>query len=234
MSLTVHFNGICTHIPGTGGMHRVLLVRADNGARINDAPLPPHIPMLRIKPSDIEGIDGNMDGLLQVQAGAWRLCGVHLTLEGTATPQALSYDESFEKIPHMKMPTDEAVPALSTEVIDKEQAACYVDLYAGKLFSQPDHDAVMGRLEVETAGAPVLNVRCFWNQSTTRIRLRDGAEVRVEHTGALDGDSDKDFLFHYRVFDWVHRDAYVPPKPKRSREGNAGSFSIGCSNSQYP
>ncbi len=234
MSLTVHFNGICSHIPGTGGMHRVILVRADNGANINDAPLPPHIPILRIKPSDIEGIDGNMDGLLQVQAGAWRLCGVQLSLDGLAAPQSMTYDESFEKIPHMKMPDDDMVPALSTEVTDKEQAACYVDLFAGKMFSQPDHDAIMGRLEVETAGAPALVVKCFWNQSTTRIRLRDGAVIHVEHTGAQDGDSEKDFLFHYRVFDWVHRDAYVPPKPKRSANGNAGSFSIGCSNSQYP
>ena len=70
MSLTVHFTGICTHVPGTGGMHRVVLVRADNGANINDAALPPHIPVLRIDPADIAGIDGSLDGLLQTHAGA--------------------------------------------------------------------------------------------------------------------------------------------------------------------
>jgi hypothetical protein len=233
MSLTVHFTGICTHVPGTGGMHRVILVRADNGAHINDAPLPPHIPMLRIDPAHIAGIDGNLDGLLQTHAGAWRLCGVQLTLGGTAEPQELTYDESFDRIPHMKMPDDDAVPPLSLEVLNNEQAACYVDLHAGKLSSiETEQKAMMGRLDVQTAGAPVLHVKCFWNQRTSAIRLRDNATIHVEHMGITDTDSDKDFLFHYRVFERVHPDAYVPPKPKANLP--PGSVSIGCSNSQYP
>jgi hypothetical protein len=236
MSLTVHFTGICTHVPGTGGMHRVVLVRADNGAHINDAPLPPHIPMLRIDPAQIAGIDGNLDGLLQTQAGAWRLCGARLTLGGTAEPQELTYDDSFGRIPHMAMPDDGTTPpALSPEVIDKGQAACYVDLFAGKLSSEETpHKAIMGRLDVETGNAPVLRVECFWNKQQSTIRLRDNATIHVEHVGMSDTDSDKDFLFHYRVFERVHPRAYVPPEQKTRMNLPPGSVSIGCSNSQYP
>ena len=235
MSLTVHFTGICTHIPGTGGMHRVVLVRADNGAYLNDAPLPPHIPMLRIKPSDIVGISGNLDGLLQVQAGAWRLCGVQLTLDGLTTPQELAYDASFDKIPHLNMPTDAAVPARSLEVLERGQAACYVDLSAGRLSSaETEHKAIMGRLDVEAGAAPKLRVKCFWNQETSTIDLAPGATIRIEHVGITDTDSDKDFLFHYRVFDWVHPKAHIPPEPKTRMNLPPGSVSIGCSNSQYP
>jgi hypothetical protein len=236
MSLTVHFTGICTHVPGTGGMHRVVLVRADNGAFINDAPLPPHIPMLRIKPSEIQGITGNLDGLQQVQAGAWRLCGVQLTLDGLLVPpQELSYDASFEKIPHLSMPVEESVPALSTEVLNREQAACYVDLYGGRLSSEEtEHKAIMGRLDVEMGADPQLKVKCFWNQKTSTIHLAPGATIHIEHIGIADTDSDKDFLFHYRVFDWVHPQAHVPPEPKSAMNLPPGSVSIGCSNSQYP
>lgn len=235
MSLTVHFTGICTHIPGTGGMHRVILVRADYGAYINGAPLPPHIPMLRIHPSWIDSIEGDLDGLVQETGGSWRICGVQLTLDGLAAPQALTYDESFGRIPHMSMPDDESVPALSLEVLNNEQAACYVDLFAGRLSSkETEHKAIMGRLDVETGSAPKLQVKCFWNQKTSTINLVDGATIEIEHIGIQDTDSDKDFLFHYRVFDWVHPRAFVPPEEKSRMNLPPNSVSIGCSNSQYP
>ena len=239
MSLTVHFTGICTHIPGTGGMHRVLLVRADNGAHINDTPLPPHIPILRIDPDQIKSIDGSKDGMLQLHAGAWRLCGVQLTLDGLTTPQELRYDDSsdngFGKIPHMKLPEEGPVPALSVEVTDNEQAACYVDLYAGTLSSvETAYKARMGRLDVETGDAPRLQVQCFWNKKSSTIHLVEGATIHIEHMGTIGADTDKDFLFHYRAFDWVHRDAYVPSEPKTALHRPPGSVSIGCSNSQYP
>ena len=135
----------------------------------------------------------------------------------------------------VKMEGDD-VPQMSMEVVTKEQAACYFDLNGGKLSSwKTEHGAIMSRLEVETGDAPALHVKCFWNRTTSTIRLHPGAAIEISHVGTQDGESEKDFLFHYRVFDWVHPNAYVPPEARKHAMNKApGNISIGCSNSQYP
>jgi len=238
MDMTVDFTGICTHMPPAGGnVHRVVLVRADNGAYINEHPLPPHIPLLKIPLEQIASIEGKLDGLEPVKGkdGVWRLCGVQLTLSGT-NDQPLTPDSSFiSKIPHLSM-DGEDVPLMSTEVVMKEQAACYFDLVEGRLTSrETEHGAIMAKLTVATGAAPKLNVKCFWNRTTSTITLNPGAAIEISHVGTQDGESEQDFLFHYRVFDWVHAKAYVPPEAHKHAMNKApGNISIGCSNSQYP
>ena len=235
MSITVDFTGICTHMLAMGGFHRVVLVRADNGANLNEHPLPPHIPLLKIPLDQIAGFDGGLDGLEPVRNGVWRLCGVQLTLDGV-TEQTLTRLDSFADIPHLKTKDETPVPPTSEEVVMKEQAACYFDLSAGKLSStKTQYGAIMSRLEVESGDEPALQVKCFWNQKTSTIRLRPGAAFEISHIGTQDGESEKDFLYHYRVFETVHPNAYVPPEPhKRAMSKAPGNISIGCSNSQYP
>jgi hypothetical protein len=243
MSLTVRFTGICTHLRNLGlgenapSSHRVVLVRADQGAFIqNDAfpdgaKIPPHIPKLKIDPADIVSIDGYPYGLEPTgQAGVWRLCGVHLTLEGTT--EEFWRDTTCTDIPRLE--TAATAPGISSEVVAQGQAACYFDIHNGKLSSyKTAHDARFALLET-ASDAPGLRVKSFWNQESCLIRLRPGATIEIEHTGYQQGDSHQDFLLHYRVFSDVPSDAIIPPEPKSERNKIPGDISIGCSNSQYP
>src|ERR1700759_3631992 len=109
MSVTVHFTGICTHISRLGTdaaptSHQVVLVRADNGAFINGKKIPPHIAKLVIDPADIIGIDGYPHGLEPTgEAGAWRLRGVQLAVEGVQKTQQppFQFDDSYQLIPRL-------------------------------------------------------------------------------------------------------------------------------------
>lgn len=235
MDLTVHFTGICTHTKLVGKYpHRVVLVRADHGGFINDAPLPPHIPLLKIDPAQIAGIDGSLDGLLQVDAGVWRLCGVRLSLGGTTEP---SFKRRISDVPHLGVEesSKSEIPKVSGEVVGNYQAACYFDLDKGRLTTRTTrYGAIMSKLRVETGDKPKLQVQCFWNRQPSAIRLVPGATIEIEHVGSTRGDSAKDFLLHYRIFEWVHPDAVIPPEAKAKANLNLGGVTIGCSNSQYP
>src|SRR5437773_3977695 len=181
MTITVQFTGICTHHAKLGTPnHRVILVRADHGANLNGASIPPHIPKLRIKPKDIVSIDGYQYGLQSMgEPGLWQLCGVRLSLEGT-TGNAVKRDPKFQDlIPHLEMPS-EPIPTISNEVTAKEQAACYFDIDRGRVSAfREKHGAITSFLKVSTTAAPSLRVTCFWNQAESVIHLRDGAKIGV-------------------------------------------------------
>jgi hypothetical protein len=236
MTITVQFTGICTHVKTLGGRnHRVVLVRADHGAFLNDAPIPPHIAKLKIHPDDIVSIEGYPYGLQPLGApGVWQLCGVHLTLEGTKD-KPIQRDSSFDKVPRLSMSGDSPIPSISNEVTTRGQAACYVDLDKGILTAdKPKSGAVTTTLTVGTTRSPALRVKAFWNQKSSLITLKPGAAIAIEHTGYEQGDTEKDFLMHYRIFEWVHPDAKIPPKAMRAVSRIPGDISVGCSNSQYP
>ena len=220
-----------------GGPHRVILVRAENGAHIGGASIPPHIPKLRIKPEDIVGIDGFPYGLEPAgDAGVWRLAGVCLTLQGT-DEQSFVHEPEYDAVPRLGLLTSET-PGLSKEVTQKEQAACYFDFRAGRLSAgKTIFGAISTVITVKTTETPALSVMCFWNRKTSVIRLRPNATIDIEHTGAVYGDADKDFLLHYLVLNYVPDDAKVPPEEHEKKlqlEKLPGNISIGCSNSQYP
>ena len=232
MAITINFKGICTHLPPTGDAHRVVLVRADNGAYINESKIPPHIPKMRIKAADIVSTDGDRDGLVALDAETWRLCGVKLSLDGWKEPFSRAESTSFPKL----RATNDDTLTLSETVAFNEEAACYFDLVGGKLTSgETEHGAIYGIVTVETNEDPILQVFCWWNRKTTSIHLTPNATIDIEHVGVADGDSEMDFLLHYRVFDWVPANAFVPTEEKKSALKKApGNISVGCSNSQYP
>ena len=233
MAITIRFVGICTHITARNdNSHRVVLVRADNGANFYGAAIPPHIPKLRIDPADILGIDGYPHGLEPLGPdGQWLIRGVSFTVAG-ATGDPIARHESFNGIPPLK---SSSRPGPSSAVIDAEQAACYFDLEKGMIHAyQAPTDAWETEAIVETNGEPALRLTCFWNRSVSHIRLRKGATVVVEHTGYLHSESDNDYLLHYRVLERVPEDAEMPPRKKRPATGIPGDISAACSNSQYP
>jgi hypothetical protein len=235
MAITINFKGICTHLPPTGernAAHRVVLVRADHGAYLKDSKIPPHIPKMHIDHSGIDRIEGARDGLVPIDDETWRLCGVHLTLEGTRG--GLQPDPA-PKVPRLRMDSENP-PPLSMEVVTMEQAACYFDLLDGMMTSEEtEHGAIYAVVNVETSEAPILQVKCFWNRKITSIYLRPGATIDIEHMGAADGESEMDFLLHYRVFDRIDAKPFVPHEPKKKALGKGyGNISVGCSNSQYP
>lgn len=235
MTITVRFTGICTHLPLTGAeFHRVVLVKAENGANINGKAIAPHIPKLKIDPAKIKRIEGYPYGLEPTERpGAWRLAGVHLKLEGTLdTP--IEPIEVLASVPQLQSPERHALE-LNGDVVVKEMAACHFDLYSGTMFrDELPYGAIMTRVEVKTTSEPVLVVTCFWNQQTSRIYLDPETEIEIEHTGYQHGDSDQDFLLHYRVFSHIPDDAFVPKKSKSELKRIPGDISIGCSNSRYP
>jgi hypothetical protein len=230
MAIAVQFVGICTHLNALFGgqkTHRVVLVRADNGAFVNEARIPPHIPKLRIDPKDVTFIEGYPFGLEPAgAAGTWLIRGVSFSLEGTKD-ESVTRVEEFGKVPRLR--------SRSKPVEDLERiAACYFDFTGGTLTAQKPGAAFEAIMTVKTTRKPVLVVQCFWNREVTRIGLRPEATISVEHTGFQGGDSDKDFLLHYLVFPSVPKDAPVPPEDKSALKERPGDISIGCSNSQYP
>lgn len=231
MTITVQFTGICTHVTPPGhGKHRVHLVEARNGAYLNEKRIPPHIPKLIIDPKYITSPDQDVPGLERTEhAGTWILRGVSLELTETSG-DAFHQDENCD-IPHMS--TEDHSIAVSSEVTLNEQVAAYFDFEHGVLKSTKVEEAIVGVVEVETSATPALHVKCFWSREDSYIQLKPDAKIDVVHVGTVHGDSDADFLLHYRVFDSVPEDAFVPKKTT-SKNKAPGDISIGCSNSQYP
>jgi len=229
--LTVTFTGICTHVT-TSTLHRVVLVHAEDGAHINGAKIPPHVPTLAIHPHDILGVDGWIYGLQPTpRDGVWILRGVELSLEGIV--DAVYVNEAATEVPHLATLTPD-VPTPADDVVLNGRAACYFDITGGKLrASTSEHGAVSTVLSVMTTDKPGLRVKCFWNEESRLISLRPGAQIHIEHTGVTLGDSDLDFLLHYRVLKSIPADAAVPPKEKVQHH-LPGNISSGCSNSAYP
>ncbi len=237
MSVQVQFIGICTHLDNVNGKHRVVLVHAEHGAFINTRAIPPHIPKLRIRTSDIAGeLPGRIEGLkdLGIADGwhEWQLCGVELTLEN---PKGQSV-ERHDEVPKLSTLTAKA-PGLSPEVTAKGQAACYVDFEGGRLSSDAtEHGAIYAIWNEDSNERPVLRVKPFWDRdSITLIPLNDGAEIEITHTGRQQGDSPYDFLLHYCILNDVPDDAKVPDEnQKLTMNRNPNDISMGCSNSGYP
>ncbi|HJW92232.1 MAG TPA: hypothetical protein VJ901_01310 [Thermoanaerobaculia bacterium] len=218
-------------MPTSGGTHRVVLVRADFGANLNGNPIPPHVPMLRINPLMIAGMPETIDGLVKTADGAWRLCGVRLTLEGANDDFVAFIDD----IPHLGLTDDSDMPAVSGEVRTNGDVACYFDVERGRLRSaETEHKALKTILTVDDVANPALVVTRIWDKKQSRIHLKDNARIDIEHTGIVETDTDMDFLMHYRVFVEVHPKAFVPHEAKHTMNRPPGSVSIGCSNSQWP
>jgi hypothetical protein len=233
MTVTVDFTGICTHTRTSGGTHRIILVRADNGDKINSASIPPHYPYLQIKPRFISGIGGNLDGLQQLTPDTWRLCGVNLSMKGV-TDESLVYDDTFGNVPHLDMP-DAPDRRENLKVLTGNDAACYFDFTKGTLrSSKTRHGAHTASLALNTDTSRALEVTSFWNGSVSTIYLEDDAQIEIMHMGLQYGDTDKDFYLHYRIFEEIDASAVIPDEPKSRVQLPPGSISIGCSNSQYP
>jgi len=242
MTITVNFMGICTHVHRPGDTaRRVVLVGAENGARIDNHGIPPHIPRLRIDPKDIVRIEGGirMDGHPHgldptAERGVWQLRGVELTLEGTLDQPISVDDDSFHRIPALSAsgPLD-----ISAEITMRGNAACYFVAPEGTMTAgQTLHGAWRAVLQVEPGAQPRLRAMCFWNRELTYIYLQPTATITVEQIGESE-DSPYDFLLHYRVFNDVPEGAAVPPEElesKKRRKRGPGDISIGCSNSRFP
>lgn len=233
MAIKIHFVGICTHVTERNESHRVVLVRADNGAYLNKKKIAPHIPKLRIDPNDITRIEGEGDGLEPTDVpGSWIIRGVAFELEG-ATDQSFARHSTFGDVPRLESPSR---PGPASQVVDGEQAACYFDLRSGTMRAE---QAVPSRawqavVDVETGPEPALKVTRFWDRKESRFFLKPNASITLEHTGYQRGDSDFDFLLHYRLLEDVPADAKVPKEEKAMMKKEPGDISIGCSNSQYP
>jgi hypothetical protein len=248
MSITVNFTGVCTHINHLGlqeldeehprlRAHRVVLVRADNGAYLNDAAIAPHIARLTIDPAMIKSIEGYPYGLMADGApGVWQLCGVKLQLTGVPKQPFVAHDTYHGRVPTLRA-TESGLPRIWSEVTALGRANCYFDVDGGTLTAAPlpEAQAIVARLKVKTTARsrPALKVTCFWNQQESLLNLEDGAVIDVSHTGYDHGDSEEDFLLHYKIFESIAKDAWTPRK-KRRRSARPGDISIGCSNSQFP
>jgi hypothetical protein len=232
MAVHVEFKGICTHVT-LPTMHRVVLVHGEDGAVINGRKVPPHTPTLTIDPEDILGIDGWLYGLDATPTpGVWKLSGVRLELDG-ASDARLASAPDYSEVPRLSALTPDA-PPLNDDVVQHGQAACYFDITQGRLAAVKNlFGAVSTVLTVATTDSPRLRVTSFWNERPRLISLRDGAFIRVEHIGSGFGETESDFLLHYRILKAIPADAGVPKeqKPKSHRKFDISS---GCSNSSYP
>ncbi len=235
-TIQVQFTGICTHVLtelGSRPRHRVVLVRADNGAHINGRSIPPHVPKLRIDLKDIVEPYGELPGLEELDRGLWRMHGVGLELEGIA-PERCTIDYETE-VPRLRSPSGTLGPKINN-VVMHEQAACYFDTYDGRFTSRKlKYGAIITELTVNIADAPKLRITRFWDRKTSTIALAPGATVHIEHAGSAVGDTEYDFLLHYLIFDSIPEDVEVPVEEKLNLPAkDRNDLSAGCSNSQYP
>ncbi|HVR38358.1 MAG TPA: hypothetical protein VMU84_04630 [Thermoanaerobaculia bacterium] len=240
-TITVRFTGICTHIlSGLGGLplHRTVLVRADQVTPIHDKNIPPHIPQLRIDENFIDGPDRTLEGLTQIGPGLWQFAGAQLELEGMASEHYS--DETGDLVPRLASRGGQLEP-VNSDVVVHEQAAGYFDVYGGVMTATKlPRGAVITELTATIDGTPKLKATSFGNHAESRIMLKPGAVINVEHTGKLLGDSPYDFLLHYLIFPTIPNDVEIPDeeveeKKKRKAEAeDENNISAGCSNSQYP
>lgn len=246
-TIKIYFIGICTHIRTEaaqvpGMKHRVVLVNGRAPRRINGSLIEPHIPTLRIRPSDlvVNGQPAQSDLPCTLD---WDLRGTRVDIANAIGD--LQYDAKYDCcIPHLSKLTPD-LPPPSKEVIlgaDAAKASCYFDVTAG-MFSAGyvAEGAATAVLTVTTDDMPILRIRRFRESGEQQFQLADGSEIAIANVGINDTDDENDFLLHYETAESIPENAGVPSEVAPCCEKLASHIipariAVGpqCSNSDFP
>jgi hypothetical protein len=199
---TIRFAGICTHfrdvVPGVP--HRVVLadatafrfgrVQLEWSGETKAFYLIPHFPFLRTPK--------NVDQLVvpEVMTGGYLYGGSRMQI-ANAVGEGLTY-ETFDETPSILGFVPEY--AYSEDVVVGGRAACYFDLFKGKVQTETLVNGVTRVLiVVETDGPPVLEVTPFAPGARPTLLTLDAEELLVANleVDRADDDPHFDYLLHY-------------------------------------
>ena len=256
-SITVDFEGICTHVtypyPQVPGPHRVVLARAyddyvEHYARliipVSAAPLEEVSRFAAAPQMKFEGeIAGNYYVLVR---------GVTLRIGNPDLEQGYRQDQSFLcGIPRLSVIAGcwlgEPYPSV-TSAGDTEKAWAYFNVSLGTWTAVYRYlGAAVAVLDCQTEGEPVLCADAFPSvpevvTPSTSLTIASGSTVTVQY-GAKDQDREDDFGIQFRVVDpnrrpparaqWFDGSPCLTPVPDQ-RSGLPPSIGPGCSNSLFP
>jgi hypothetical protein len=224
MKVHVHFVGICTHrtdkfplpqgILGpvtqpAGTELSVVLVNASLGANIGGTPIPPHQAMLIVDRRFLASVPETVHGATTGTEG-WMLHGVELEVINNAQNE-LTVTPDYYLMPSLTASADAGTLDLDQLVVRDGGAAAIFNTTGGTLDAfQHSSEAVVGRITIETTGAPILRLTRKWDGKKTDVKLHkaviDGKKqdpvIAISNTG-IDTDESVDFLLHYGVTTWT-------------------------------
>ena len=252
MSVTVYFEGICTHVrkdeektPWLEVPHRVVLANARQSK--HDRPdIPDHEGTLYVDADSVQTPLPEDTPYLKLKVGApgghtWNIYG--------ATVSIPSADDPLEYCGPACMPPLAGVPDFVPDkrYLDSDQATAdtvdfFFDIEKGELRDCCFGDAYGAKLHLTKAGAdPSIVIRPFGRGPESRIRLKPKAKVVVRHTAARCTDDDlHHYLLHYLIggSKLPKTTTYVLApcrKPCPScMPGDVVSLGVGCSSSNFP
>lgn len=247
MSVTVVFEGICTHVkkrkPQTPWLpvpHRVVLANARNPG----FGIPDHVGTLHIEKKYVLGTPERRRYLERVpgEPYVWKILGAALSIP---CRDKLEYpnEDCMLPMPHVEgFGVDEDL--LTGKTATAKTVDAFFDITAGTFSFCCFGDAYGATLTLgETGPEPVLVIKPFSRlQRELRIRLTPNAVVEVRHTaGECSIDDRHHFLLHYligRKIPKVNLDELTPCRERKTcgpcLKGEVLSLGVGCSSSGYP
>jgi hypothetical protein len=242
-SVTIHFDGICTHFRGVvpGVPHRVVLPDAHD-ARTGTIQVGDNVPVTyTIPPHKGKLMSGNDPVDITVGSlivGGVLEQGVRLQIENPVPGQSLSYpaDADYNQMPALTAFLSAYHP--SDDIVLGGRAICYFDFFEGKVTTTteepggPTHTSIT----VQTNGAPRLQVRPLIGDPSVATVSASSFEVPVvvsiENFCVQGGEYD--FLLNY-----LTAEGGIPPKvdaafPTEPAPDQAEGTSAACSDSRYP
>lgn len=246
-SLTIHFEGICTHILQGPTVplpvaRRIVLVHAEERKHIHGHSIPPHRAFLKVDALDLQSMKPSVkSSYLDLQPdNSWQIKGARIRVHNPLLQ--VGDPKPAQPIPSMPslMGLTPGLGPLSQDVVFKSDAACHFDVNEG-VFSgiRTDGGSFDSILTVATNGCPVLIIEDITKPPGTSpsilLTLNSGATITISNVGMLtepDGDTPYDFLLHYLVLQCIPADPGVPPE--KFMRTDFDGLGPGCSNSNYP
>ncbi len=201
-SLTLEFAGICTHfrdvVPGVP--HRVVLpdasalrfgqIHLEWSSKLASFALAPHFAFLRT-PKNVEQLT-----VPDVMSNGYLLAGARIQIANAIGDQI--NDLSFDRTPSITEFVSDY--SWSEDVVMGGRAACYFDVFAGKVQTEPlPKGATRVRIDIETDGPPVLLLTPFDQKiQPAKITLdTDTLFIANLELESSEDDPHFDYLLHY-------------------------------------
>jgi hypothetical protein len=234
MTTTIDFMGICTHLPMPPD-HRVVLVNGTSGLRVDGdirvageqkpIAIPPHLATIEFCKGEFKGTFGG----IPIELGRkYPLTGLHVhQRENFDLP--LLYSRSWSDMPKLTRHAQAFSWSLSRDVTEYGRVSAYIEVRGGTFGTKTEATGmVYAQLQIEEPAQ--LEFMRIWNgKSIGVIEPRKDAHIIIRNEPETPaGETDLDFLLHYRIFEALPFQI-TPPKST----GLPGP-SAGCSNSLYP
>ena len=236
---TIDFLGICTHLPMPPD-HRVVLVNGTSGLRVDSdvrvagaqkkISIPPHLATIEFQKGQFNVLQGTaFCGTIEL-GKRYSLTGLHIhQRENVDLP--LLYSRSWSDMPKLTRHAQAFSWSLSRDVTEYGRVSAYIEVRGGT-FGTKTLPTGMVHAQLEIEDPAQLELMHIWSGQSIGV-IEPGKDAHIVIRNEPDhsaGETDLDFLLHYRIFDALPFEI-TPPK---TNEGVPPGPSAGCSNSLYP